>query len=104
MARTRGWPHSLTQSQSLAVLVAVLALGALVLLILALVLPDRKAYWMFLLVLSMLFDVGKRLIDPLPHGDQPVVDRDDPHHEGDDHADDDPGKSGGRHGERLLGG
>ena len=39
----------------------VLALGGLVLLILALVIPDRKAYWMFLLVLSMLFDVGKRL-------------------------------------------
>ncbi len=44
------------------------ALGALALLVLALVVPDRKAYWMFLLVLSMLFDIGKRLttgiVDP----------------------------------------
>jgi len=43
------------------------ALGALVLLILTLVVPDRKAYWMFLLVLSPLFDVGKRLTTWIVH-------------------------------------
>jgi O-antigen ligase len=39
----------------------ILGLCALVLLILTLVVPDRRAYWVFLLVLSMIFDVGKRL-------------------------------------------
>ena len=40
-------------------------------------------------------DVGIGLIDPLPHGDEPVVDHDDPQHEQDDRADDDPGDDGG---------
>src|SRR5262249_41215332 len=48
-------------------------------------------------------DVGEGLIDPLAHGDEPVVDRDDPQHEHDDYADDDPGDGGGGHGKRLLG-
>jgi hypothetical protein len=42
-------------------------------------------------------DVGERLIDPLAHGDEAVVDRDDPQPEHDDHADDDPDDGGGRH-------
>src|SRR5262249_7157542 len=48
-------------------------------------------------------DVGEGLVDPLAHGDEPVVDRDDPQHEHDDHTDDDPGDGGGGHGTRLLG-
>src|SRR4029453_14473448 len=47
-------------------------------------------------------DVGERLVDPLAHGNEAVVDRDDPQHEDDDHADDDPGDGGGGH-EGLLG-
>jgi O-antigen ligase len=39
----------------------ILGLCALVLLILTFVVPDRRAYWVFLLILSMIFDVGKRL-------------------------------------------
>ena len=38
-----------------------LGVGAFVVLIVTLVVPDRKAYWAFLLALSMIFDVGKRL-------------------------------------------
>jgi hypothetical protein len=42
-------------------------------------------------------DVGEGLVDPLPHGNEPVIDHDDPQHEQDDHTDDDPGGGSGRH-------
>ena len=48
-------------------------------------------------LLELHVDVGEGLVDPLPHGDQAVVDHDRPDHEHDDDAEDDPG--GGGHGE-----
>ncbi len=44
-------------------------------------------------LLELHVDVGERLVDPLPHGDQPVVDHDDPDHERGDDSENDPGRS-----------
>ena len=55
-------------------------------------------------LLGLHVDVGEGLVDPLPHGNEAVVDHDDPSEQNDDHTDDDPGDGGGRHGVRLLGG
>ena len=43
-------------------------------------------------------DVGKGLIDPLPHGDEAVVDRDRPQHEDDDDGKDDDCRGGHKRG------
>ena len=51
--------------------------------------------------LELHVDVGEGLADPLPHGDELVVDHDDPQHEDDDHSENDPA---GRGHEGLLGG
>jgi hypothetical protein len=45
-------------------------------------------------LLELHVDVGKRLIDPLPHGDEPVVDHDDPDHEQRNDTEDNPGGCG----------
>ena len=41
-------------------------------------------------LLELHVDVGERLIDPLPHGDEAVVDHDDPQHENDNDTEDNP--------------
>jgi len=51
--------------------------------------------------LELHIDVGERLADPLPHGDELVVDHDDPQDEDDNHSENDPA---GRGHEGLLAG
>ena len=43
-------------------------------------------------LLELDVDVGERLVDPLPHRNEAVVDHDDPHHEHDKDTENDPGR------------
>ena len=54
-------------------------------------------------LLELNVDVGKGLADPLPHGDELVVDHDDPQHDDDDHSENDPAGRGHGRAPRAVG-